>query len=169
MFSGVFEAHGYAGSHKSIFTCSSDGSLLGISLSSSSTCRVGSSRLPQSMRVKDPHAAPVIGSGPGRCSSAMLDADNADHPCAFREQVDVEQERARDALHSRGLEAHDVLEASILRESLGVRTDGLGGRVTVTAARDYRLDHALICLQLQASFDGGRVRGQSARCFIEAC
>ena len=111
--------------------------------------------LPQSVQVRDRHAAPVMGSGFGRCESAMLIyADNANHLGISRDQVDREQREMREALHGRGLETHDVQEGSNLCESLGVRVDGLGGSVRVTAGRDHRLDRALQACSTRPAMTG---------------
>ena len=48
----------------------------------------------------------------------LVYADNANHLGTIREQLDVEQDRMRDALRGRGLDTHDAQEASSLCESL---------------------------------------------------
>ena len=89
---------------------------------------IASRALPHLVQVRDRQAAPVMGTGAGRCTSTMLVYDgNANHLGVSREQVDAEQKKMRDALHGHGLDTHDVQEGTNLCESLGVRIDGKKG------------------------------------------
>ena len=62
---------------------------------------IASRALPHLVQLRDRHAAPVMGTGAGRCTSTMLVYDdNANHLGVSRGQVDAEQKKMRDALHA---------------------------------------------------------------------
>ena len=83
--------------------------------------------------IRDRTPAPLLyGGGTGM----LIYADNNNHVGVCREQVQQDQDATIEALHARGLDTHDVTEANSLAESLGVRIDGLGGRVQPTPKRD---------------------------------
>lgn len=104
--------------------------------------------------VRDRSSMEKIG-GVGGCSDAMLTyADNNNHIGIDRDSVNQQHHAMLKALDSHGLATHDLVEASTLAESLGVRIDGLGGRVTPTATRDWRLDRSLEALLWGASISG---------------
>ena len=103
--------------------------------------------LPKAMIVQDKRPAPMMGTKVGHCQQACLVyADNGNHLGVSREAVRNDQARMMEALNSRGLATHDLVESSNVCESLGVRIDGLGGCscVQTTPLRDHRLDQALL-------------------------
>ena len=88
----------------------------------------------------------------------LIYADNCNRLGTCRAAVDDDQTKVREALHSYGLDTHDVIESSGIVESLGVRVDGLGGKVHAAPHRDWHLDRALLtCLPGRASFVMARV------------
>ena len=109
--------------------------------------------------LRDRHPAPVLGRGLETPLSALLIyADNANHIGVERQRVQDDQDRLQQALHIRGLETHDVENCATLAESLGVRIDGLGGLVTPTAKRDWRLDRALQGLRARPVMSGEQLQ-----------
>jgi len=80
---------------------------------------------------------------PGVPSCMLIYADNNNHLGLSRQQVSRDHQSMIAALHEKGLDTHDILEPSTLAESLGVRVDGMSGRVGPTAQRDWRLEIAL--------------------------
>ncbi|CAE7299586.1 UPF1 [Symbiodinium sp. CCMP2592] len=101
--------------------------------------------LPDSLLVKDRRPAVRMGRADGECQTAMLIyADNNNHLGVDLGQVDRDQERVMEELHRHGLATHDIVHGCSLCESLGVRVDGLNGKVETTPKRDWRLDRALL-------------------------
>ena len=99
-------------------------------------------------------------SGLGWCGAdavaeaSLIYADNHNHLKVDREKVDRAQSGMIAALHSKGLDTHDLVESTTLCESLGVRIDGLLGTVQVSAARDHRLDQALLACSSRPALSG---------------
>ena len=117
---------------------------------------LGKRTLPQIAQVRDREPAPLLGrKGIGDMSEAcLIYADNHNHLGIDREQVHRAQQDMIKALHSHGLDTHDLVESTPLCESLGVRIDGLEGSVQVTAARDHRLDQALLACSARPALSG---------------
>ncbi|CAE7820938.1 unnamed protein product [Symbiodinium necroappetens] len=90
----------------------------------------------------------------GHPSTMLIYADNCNHLGTHRAVVDHDQALVREALHSYGLATHDVIESSEIVESLGVRVDGLCGKVQATPHRDWRLDRALLACQAAPALSG---------------
>ena len=84
----------------------------------------------------------------------MIYADNNNHISIKSTRVATEQKLMMDRLHEHGLATHDITEASSIAESLGVRVDGLSGRITATPARDWRLSRALRGSEARPSISG---------------
>lgn len=115
--------------------------------------------LPQVPFLKDRTRAPRLGTEPGSVGTAMLIyADNNNHLGIAADTVDREQQQMITALHSKNLATHDITNASTLAESLGVRIDGLGGKVQPTAQRDWRLDRALQFLSRRPYITGEQLQ-----------
>ncbi|CAE7736810.1 unnamed protein product [Symbiodinium sp. CCMP2592] len=105
--------------------------------------------------VRDRRPPPRIGCEDGEHTSAMLIyADNCNHLGIDRIQVDDEQARVREELRKHGLDTHDVISGSLMVESLGVRIDGMCGKVQATPNRDWRLDRALRACQASPALSG---------------
>ena len=85
---------------------------------------------------------------------AVTYADNRNHLGVDKEKVDRAHSGMIAALHSKGLDTHDLVESTTLSESLGVRVDGLLGTVQVSAARDHRLDQALLACSSRPALSG---------------
>ena len=82
----------------------------------------------------------------GEDTAALIYADNANHAGRIAEKVDEQRQTLSRALHDVGLETHEVEDANLLTESLGVRIDGLAKRSSVTAKRAWRLERSLRAL-----------------------
>ena len=87
-------------------------------------------------------------------SAMMIYADNNNHVALSSKRVSSDQKIMMDKLHEHGLATHDITEASHIAESLGVRIDGLAGRITATPARDWRLWRALQALEARPFISG---------------
>ena len=110
--------------------------------------------LPLTPLIRDRLPMQRIGGASGSNDAMLIYADNNNHVGVDRESVNQQHHAMLKALDSHGLATHDLVEATTLAESLGVRIDGLGGRVTPTATRDWRLDRALEALLWGASISG---------------
>ena len=73
----------------------------------------------------------------------MLYADNANHLSMSAAERNRRREQLSYALNARGLETHEIVEASELAESLGAEIDGVAGDIRPTKARLARLRGAL--------------------------
>ena len=114
--------------------------------------------LPESLLVKDRRPAVRMGRAGGECRSAMLIyADNNNHLGVDLSQVSRDQERVMEELHRHGLATHDIVHGCSLCESLGVRVDGLNGKVETTPKRDWRLDRALLACGAAPSLSGAEL------------
>ena len=102
----------------------------------------------------DRRPPPVLSAEAGSDSAMMIYADNNNHIGVKSESVACEQKAMMDRLHEHGLATHDITEASGIAESLGVRVDGLSGRITATPARDWRLFRALRALETRPIISG---------------
>ena len=112
--------------------------------------------LPRAPPLVDRKEAPVIGDGENQVRTAvMIYADNANHIGNSRDEVSSDQQKLLATLHEHGLDTHDLLDSSVLAESLGVRIDGVAGRVTPTPSRDWRLDRALAGLAFHRPWISG--------------
>ena len=121
---------------------------------------IASSAIPHAGIIKD--RTPQLSSDISGSSTALLIyADNNNHVGVSKAQVRRDQDAVMKALHARGLDMQDVTEAASLSESLGVRIDGLDGKVQPTPKRDWRLDRAL-----SACCRGVRLSGQELQVII---
>ena len=91
-------------------------------------------------------------------SSMLIYADNCNHLGVDQQQLFSEHSAVIGALGKHGLETHDIVEPATLAESLGVRIDGLGGVVTSTASRDWRLHRAIDALLQGAAISGAEMQ-----------
>ena len=124
------------------------------------TCTLQVRQFPPAGIIKD--RTPQLSSDISGSSTALLIyADNNNHVGVSKAQVRRDQDAVMKALHARGLDMHDVTEAASLSESLGVRIDGLDGKVQPTPKRDWRLDRAL-----SACCRGVRLSGQELQVII---
>ena len=111
--------------------------------------------LPRTPQIKDKAVMPRFGEGKHRAATgALIYADNNNHIGVQRQAVEQEHTTMLGALAQHGLDYHEVIEATSLAESLGVRVDGLTGRISATSARDWRLHKALEALILRPSISG---------------
>ncbi|CAE7560259.1 UPF1 [Symbiodinium sp. CCMP2592] len=112
--------------------------------------------LPRVAQVRDREPAPLLGRAVtgGIHEASLIYADNHNHLGINKEEVDRAQTDMIAALHSKGLDTHDLVESTTLCESLGVRIDGLLGTVQVSAARDHRLDQALLACSSRPALSG---------------
>ena len=114
---------------------------------------LGRRTLPRVTQIRDREPAPLMGRG-GLDEASLIYADNHNHLGTDREKVDRAQRDMIAALHDKGLDTHDVIEGTTLCESLGVRIDGSLGSVQVSAARDHRLDQALLACSARPALSG---------------
>ena len=111
--------------------------------------------------IRDRRPPPLLHAGGGGHESAMLIyADNCNHLGTCRTVVNRDQVRVREALHSYGLDTHDVVECSEIVESLGVRVNGLSGKVQASPHRDWRLDRALLACQAAPALSGKELESE---------
>lgn len=111
--------------------------------------------LPRTPQIKDKAVMPRFGEGKHRAATgALIYADNNNHIGVQRQAVEQEHTTMLGALAQHGLDYHEVIEATSLAESLGVRIDGLTGRISATSTRDWRLHKALEALILRPSISG---------------
>ena len=105
--------------------------------------------------VRDRRPPPRLGGeAPSHQSGMLIYADNCNHLGVCSARVDSDQQRVREALHGHGLDTHDVIHSCQIVESLGVRVDGLCGKVQATPHRDWRLDRALQACQAAPALSG---------------
>lgn len=122
-------------------------------------CHLARLCLPHVPQLRDRRAAPKLGRGEGSSTSAvMIYADNANHFGVDREVVSKEQAELMHVLHSNNLDTHDIVESCNLAESLGVRIDGIGGKVQPTPHRDWRLHRALRYLSARPVLTGEQLQ-----------
>lgn len=76
----------------------------------------------------------------------LLYADNANHLGTNASLVNMQRAALSEGCARSGLLTHEVVEATTLAESLGVRVDGEQGTIGPTAEREWRLDRALRAL-----------------------
>lgn len=76
----------------------------------------------------------------------LLYADNANHLGTNASMVNRQRCALSEGCAKSGLLTHEIVEATTLAESLGVRVDGEQGTIGPTAERDWRLDRALRAL-----------------------
>ena len=106
--------------------------------------------------MRDRELLNPLGRGVGCSEKAILVyADNANRLGIDAESVNADHKVMVESLEQHGLSTHDIVEASTLAESLGIRIDGLRGRITPTCERDWRLDRALEAELGACSFWGG--------------
>ena len=86
----------------------------------------------------------------------MLYADNANHLGLDPGTVNRRRELLSEALNSRGLATHEVVEASDLVESLGMCIDGTNGVIRLTDKRYARLYGCLRLLSTGQTSMSGR-------------
>ena len=96
------------------------------------------------MRFLADHAPAPDLSGPGPI--AMVYADNGLHLGIDRDRVDQERRLVASHLDSIGLETHEISEASVFTQSLGVIIDGERGEISATAMRMIKLRNGLVPL-----------------------
>ena len=117
---------------------------------------VAGQELPLVPMIRDKRELQRHGVGNKDTSSSMLIyADNCNHLGVDQQQLFMEHGSVIGALGKHGLETHDIVEPA---ESLGVRIDGLGGFVTSTASRDWRLHRAIDALLQGAAISGAEMQ-----------
>lgn len=110
--------------------------------------------LPTTPLIRDREMLPRMGGDKG-CNDAMLIyADNNNHIGTNMDSVNSQHQSMLRALSKEGLATHDLVSATTLAESLGVRIDGMNAMVTPTPKRDWRLDRALEALLWGAAISG---------------
>ena len=120
---------------------------------------VAGQELPLVPMIRDKRELQRHGMGDKDTSSSMLIyADNCNHLGVDQQQLFMEHGSVIGALGKHGLETHDIVEPATLAESLGVRIDGLGGFVTSTASRDWRLHRAIDALLQGAAISGAEMQ-----------
>ena len=122
-------------------------------------CHLARLCLPHVPQLRDRRSAPKLGRGEGSSVSAvMIYADNANHFGIDRGRVSKEQAELMKVLHTNNLDTHDIVDSCNLAESLGVRIDGIGGKVQPTPHRDWRLHRALQYLSARPVLTGEQLQ-----------
>lgn len=84
----------------------------------------------------------------------LLYAGNGNYMAVSPQEADSQRMKVSQALNSVGLRTHETVHGATLVESLGVRIDGLQGRVSPTPRRDWQLVGAILALEKGATITG---------------
>ena len=94
----------------------------------------------------------------------LIYADNSNHLGTKHGPVESNRKLLSETLNAVGLLTHEVVPATKLAESLGVRINGLQKRVRATPSRDWTLHRALTAI-----VDGEKVTGKELEVVIGHC